>query len=150
MHVRDALFGDRRPRTHLLLLAVTLPLLASLAFLLEVDAVLGFTVFSVPIVLAFYAGWTRAGLVAGVGVVFMAILWRFVFPPFIGYLRWSMETRYTPPRTLGYKLDPRGELVEGLTRGPMYAFIGAIVFGGGAYLVGILLRRLTQRGTNAQ
>ncbi|MCU4740653.1 hypothetical protein [Natronoglomus mannanivorans] len=97
--------------------------------------------------IALYAGWARAGVLAGLGVVFATVLWRFVVPPLVGYYRWSMETRYTPPRTLGYKLDPRGELVEGLTHGPVYALAGALLFGGLAYLGGAVVRRIHHRRT---
>lgn len=121
-------------------LGLSVPLLASAAFLLEYDAFSVFLLY-LSLVIALYAGWTRAGLLAGTGAVFLAICWRFVVPPLIGYLRWSWDTRYTPPRLLLYKRDPRGELVEGLTRGPVYALAGAVVLGGAAYLVGALCRR---------
>lgn len=145
MHVRTALAGDQRFRTRVAALGVSIPVLASVAFLLEYDAVLTPSLLYVSLLVALYAGWTRAGLLAGTGAVFLAILWRFVFPPLVGYLRWSWETRYTPPRVLGYKLDPPGELYEGITHGPLYALGGAIVLGGSAYLLGALARRLKTR-----
>lgn len=149
MDVRTALLGDRPHRVRVLALAVGLPVLASVAFLLEYDAVLGFGLLYVALAIALYGGWTRAGVLAGIGTVFLVILWRFVVPPAIGYLRWSMATRYTPPRTLGYKLSPRGELLEGLARGPVYAFVGAVVLGGIAYSGGVVLRRLWRRYATA-
>ncbi|TYL39384.1 hypothetical protein CV102_08945 [Natronococcus pandeyae] len=145
MHVRTALAGDQRFRTHVVALGVSIPVLASVAFLFEYDAVLTPSLLYVSLLVALYAGWTRAGLLAGTGAVFLAILWRFVFPPLVGYLRWSWETRYTPPRALGYKLDPPGELYEGITHGPLYALGGATVLGGSAYLLGALARRLETR-----
>ncbi|MDS0476530.1 hypothetical protein [Natrinema sp. 1APR25-10V2] len=54
-------------------------------------------------------------------------------------------TRYTPPRLLGYKRSPRGELLEGLTHGPVYALAGAVVAGGFAYLGGATIRRLVRQ-----
>lgn len=146
---RDVLLGRRRRRSRTLVLAVALPILASVAFLLDYDVVLGFVLLYVSLMIAFYAGWQRAGILAGIGAVFLTILWRFVFPPVVGYLRWSMDTRYTPPRMLGYKLSPRGELLEGITRGPLYAVIGAIVLGSVAYAGGVLVRRLQHRYATA-
>lgn len=145
MRLRNALVGDQCARTRVVVFGVSLPVLATVAFLLEYDAVLTPSVLYVSLIIALYAGWTRAGLLAGTGAVFLTVLWRFVFPPFVGYLRWSRETRYTPPRLLGYKRDPPGELLEGLTLGPVYALGGAIVLGGAAYLGGVLLRRLEER-----
>ncbi|MFC4438388.1 MULTISPECIES: hypothetical protein [Natrialbaceae] len=148
MRLRNALTGDPRTRTRVAVLGVSVPALASAAFLLEYDAVLTPSLLYVSLVIALYAGWTRAGLFAGAGAVFLTILWRFVFPPLVGYLRWSWETRYTPPRLLGYKRDPPGELLEGITLGPVYALAGAVVLGGAAYFVGHLLRRLEGRYAN--
>ncbi|WP_254762049.1 hypothetical protein [Natrinema marinum] len=95
--------------------------------------------------IAFYAGWTRAGALAGLGAVFLTVLWRFVVPPFVGYLRWSADTRYTPPRILGYKRSPGGELLEGITHGPVYALLIAVVLGGLAYLGGATIRRVARQ-----
>ncbi|WP_253184597.1 hypothetical protein [Natrialba sp. SSL1] len=125
--------------------AVALPLFASVLFLLEYDQGLGGLLVFVSVLLACYAGWSRAGAVSGGVVVFGSILWLFVFPPAIGYLRGSMVTRYTPPRALGYKLDPRGELVEELTNGPVAALIGAVLFGGLASLMGVAVRDAIQQ-----
>ena len=145
MNIREGLMGAARARTRVLILGVALPVLASVAFLLEYDVVLTVFVLYAALAVALYAGWTRAGLVAGVGAVFLTIRWRFVFPPLIGYLRWSWDTRYTPPRLLAYKLDPPGELREGLIHGPVFALTGAVVLGGTAYLLGALGRRLRTR-----
>ena len=145
MNLRETLLGESRPRTRVVILALLLPLSASMAFLLGYDVVLGFVILYLAMGIAILAGWTRAGVLAGTASVFLAVLWRFVFPPFVGYLRWSMDTRYTPPRVLGYKLDPPGELIEGLTYGPLYALIAAGVLGGSAYLVGVAGRRLTHQ-----
>ncbi|MDJ1432280.1 hypothetical protein [Halostagnicola sp. A-GB9-2] len=145
MNARDALLGDRSPRIRAGVLALTLPILASVAFLLEYDLVLGFWPLYLALGIALYAGLARAGVLAGLGAVFLAILWRFVVPPLVGYLRWSMDTRYTPPRLLAYKLDPSGELQEGLTHGPLYALAGALVLGGLAYLIGVGVRKVTER-----
>lgn len=142
MTVRNVLYGDRRAGVRVAVTAASIPALASAAFLLEFDAVLTVALLYVSAAIALYAGWTRAGILAGCGAVFVTILWRFLFPPLVGYVRWSWDTRYTPPRLLAYKLDPRGELVEGLTYSPVYACLGALVFGGAAYLVGTALRRL--------
>lgn len=146
MTVRDVLLGDRRPRVRVAGLAIAIPIVASLLFLLGYDAVLGFSLLYLALAIALYAGWARAGALAGLGVVFCSVLWRFVVPPLVGYLRRSMETRYTPPRMLGYKLDPYGELVEGLTHGPVYALVGAVLFGGIAYLAGAIVRRVGADG----
>ncbi|WP_459888566.1 hypothetical protein [Halostagnicola bangensis] len=145
MNARDALLGDRSPRIRAGVLALALPILASVAFLLEYDLVLGFWPLSLALGIALYAGLARAGILAGLGAVFLAILWRFVVPPLVGYLRWSMDTRYTPPRLLAYKLDPPGELQEGLTHGPLYALAGALVLGGLAYLIGVGVRKVAER-----
>ncbi len=142
MNTRDALLGDRSPRIRVGVLALSLPVLATIVFFLEYDVVLGFWPLYLALGIALYAGLIRGGALAGLGTVFIAILWRFVVPPLVGYLRWSMDTRYTPPRLLAYKLDPPGELQEGLVRGPLYALIGAFVLGGLAYLAGVGLRKV--------
>ena len=141
MDTNGVLFGEPGPRTRVAILAIAIPALASVAFSLGADVVLGFSPLALSVGVALYAGAKRAGVLAGLGAVFLAVLWRFVFPPLVGYVRSSMDTRYTPPRALGYKLHPRGELIEGLTHGPLYAFGVAVVFGGGAYLAGTLIRR---------
>ncbi|MCU4926609.1 hypothetical protein OB905_11555 [Halobacteria archaeon AArc-dxtr1] len=142
MTLRSSILGTRPARTRVLALAALIPTLASVAFLLEYDAVLSLTLLvAVAVVVTLYAGWARAGVIAGLSPVFLAILWRFVVPPLIGYIRWSEETRYTPPRLLGYKRDPPGELVEGITNGVPSALIGALVIGGVAYLLGSRVRR---------
>ena len=141
MDTNGVLFGEPGPRTRVAILAIAIPALASVAFSLGVDVVLGFSLLALSVGVALYAGATRAGVLAGLGAVFLAVLWRFVFPPLVGYVRSSMDTRYTPPRALGYKLHPRGELIEGLTHGPVYALGVAVVFGGGAYFAGALIRR---------
>lgn len=141
MEFRTALLGARTPRHRVLVVAVTIPLVASVAFLLGSDRVLGIPIVYPALALALFAGWSRAGALAGTAAVFFTVLWRFVVPPLVGYLRGSWDTRYTPPRVLGYKLDPRGELLEGITHGPVYALVLAVVLGGSAYLVGALLRR---------
>lgn len=145
MDLRAVLLGDRWARRRVTVLAVVVPTVASIAFVLGYDLVLGFSVVYIVLGIALYAGWIHAGIIAGLGTVFFSILWRFVFPPLVGYLRWSMDTRYTPPRQLDYKRYPVGELLEGLTRGPIYALFGAVVVGGLAYASGVLLRRVSQR-----
>lgn len=144
--IRDRLLGSKHARVRIAGVAIALPVLSSIAFLLEFDVVLGFAMLYLSIAATVFAGFRRAGLLAGLAPVFLVILWRFIFPPFVGYLRWSMDTRYTPPRMLGYKLYPDGELIEGLTHGPVYAVIGAILLGGIAYSAGSLFRRLYQQG----
>lgn len=145
MDLRAVLLGDRWARRRVTVLAVVVPAVASITFVFGYDTVLGFSMIYIAFGIALYAGWTHAGLIAGFGAVFLSILWRFVFPPLVGYLRWSMDTRYTPPRLLDYKRYPAGELLEGLTRGSIYALLGAIVVGGLAYAGGVFLRRASQR-----
>lgn len=141
--------GDERSRRWTLAVAVAIPVVASVAFLAGVDRVLGFAPLTVALIAAVLAGWTRAGLAAGMATVGAAVLWRFVFPPLVGYLRDSMDTRYVPPRFLDYKASPRAELVEGLTNGPPAAIAAAVVLGGAAYGVGAVLRRvLRERAAN--
>lgn len=148
MNVHDALVGETAPRIRVTVITVTVLFLASVAFLLEFDMVLTVWVMSVPLAIALYSGWRRAGVLMGCGAVFLVILWRFVFPPLIGYLRWAENVRYTPPRILAYKLDPWGELLQGFTYGPVYAFFGAIILGGAAYVLGTLLRQSTGQGAS--
>ncbi|MFC4986368.1 hypothetical protein [Saliphagus infecundisoli] len=149
MDLRGTLLGDHRPRVRATVLAIALPVVASAAFLLEYDAVLGVSLLYPAVGVALYTGWIRAGALTGAGAVFLVILWRFVVPPLVGYWRWSMDTRYTPPRLLAYKLTPRGELIQGLTHGPIYALAGTIVLGGAGYLVGSVGRRLRQPTADA-
>lgn len=139
------LAGDARSRRWTLAVAVAVPVVASVVFLAGVDRVLGFGLLYVALIAAAFAGWTRAGLAAGAATVGSAVLWRFVFPPLVGYLRDSMDARYVPPRFLDYKANPRAELVEGLTNGPPAAVAAAVVLGGAAYGVGAGLRRLLRK-----
>lgn len=129
----------------MLAVAVAIPVVASVVFLAGVDRVLGFELLYVALIAAALGGWTRAGLAAGAATVGAAVLWRFVFPPLVGYLRDSMNTRYVPPRFLDYKANPRAELVEGLTNGPPAAVAAAVVLGGAAYGVGVGLRRVLRK-----
>ncbi len=144
MELRGELFGCRRPRRHVALFAIAIPVLATVAFELRLDEQysLGSMAVGLALLIAAYAGWKRGGAVPGCGAVFLAVCWVFIVPPLLGYLRGSWDTRYTPPRTLGYKLDPRGELVEGLTSGPPTAIVVAVLLGGAAFLVGFGLRRI--------
>ncbi|ADD06538.1 uncharacterized protein Nmag_2986 [Natrialba magadii ATCC 43099] len=147
MDFRDAILGEKRPRILVLIATLLLPLFASVLFLLGFDSGLGVLLVFLSVGIAFCAGWSRAGVLSGLSVVFSSILWLFVFPPAVGYLRGSMDTRYTPPRALGYKLDPRGELIEGLTNGPLAGIVGAVLFGGMAYLMGLAVRQAIQERT---
>ena len=144
MDIRGVLFGRRRTRRYVALFAGTIPLLATVAFALRLDAQLSLGSLAVlaALLVAGYAGWSRGGAVPGCGAVFLAVTWVFVVPPLFGFLRGSWDLRYTPPRALGYKLDPRGELLEGLTHGPPTALVAAVVLGGAAFAVGFGLRRL--------
>lgn len=141
MDLRTGLFGDRPARLRVAGLTVLLPVLASIAFLLEFDQVLGGSVIALSVLIALYAGWDRAGLFAGLGAVFVAILWRFVFPPLVGYLRWSTDARYAPPWLVDEEgVDPTAELIEGVANGAVYALVGAVLLGGLGYLWGLVFR----------
>ncbi|PSQ42939.1 hypothetical protein BRD07_02740 [Halobacteriales archaeon QS_9_68_42] len=150
---RRALLGTRRPRRRIA--AATVGLLAgcTLAFLARLDVViplsgwdLGFIVFSAGLVVAAYAGWARGGAFPGVGSVSLLLLWMTIFPPVVGYLRGKKYSspRYTTVRLSDVLLTPRSELELAVESIPMF-LLGALLFGGAAFLVGAGARRLSGR-----
>ena len=150
---RRALLGVRRPRRHIA--AATVGLLAgcTLAFLARLDVViplggweLGFVVFSAGLVVAAYAGWARGGAFPGVGSVFLLLLYMAIFPPVVAYLRGReySGSRYSTIR-LSDALHTTGtELGVAIGTVP-YLLVGALLFGGGVFLVGAGARRLLER-----
>jgi len=150
---RRALLGVRRPRRRIA--AATVGLLAgcTLAFLVRLDVMiplggwdLGFVVFAAGLVVAAYAGWARGGAFPGVSSVFLLLLWMALFPPVVGYLRGEKYSspRYTTVRLSEVLLTPGKELEVAVGTVP-YLLLGALLFGGGAFLVGAGARRLCER-----
>ena len=107
---------------------------------------LGFLVFSAGLVVAAYAGWARGGAFPGVGSVFLLLLWMALFPPVVGYLRGEKYSspRYTTVRLGEVLLTPSKELEVAIGTVP-YLLVGALLFGGGAFLVGAGAGRLSGR-----
>ena len=140
---RAVVVGDGGPRRHLVALAGVLPVLASAAFLFgrDADRIL-VPLFWVAVAFAVYGGWRSAGVLASASALFTVVLWRFVFPPLVGYLRGTTAPRYAPLRFLGYEQPPRAELIEGLTNGPKYGLVVAVLLGSALYSAGLGVRWL--------
>jgi hypothetical protein len=150
---RRALLGVGRPRRRAAAATVGLLVGGTLAFLARLDVViplsgweLGFVVFLAGLVVAAYAGWARGGAFPGVGSVFLLLLWMAFFPPVVGYLRGEnySSPRYTTVRLSEVLLTPRSELEVAVESIPVF-LLGALLFGGGAFLVGAGARRLSGR-----
>ena len=150
---RRALLGVRRSRRRAV--GVTVGLLAgcTFAFLVRLDTAiplarwdLGFAVFAAGLVVAAYAGWTHGGALPGVSSVFLLLLWMAFFPPAVAYLRGREHAggRYSTVRLSGALYSPGTELGVAIGAVP-YLLVGALLFGGGAFLVGAGARRLSGR-----
>ena len=148
-----ALLGVRRSRRRAV--GVTVGLLAgfTFAFLVRLDTAiplgrwdLGFAVFAAGLVVAAYAGWARGGAFPGVGSVFLLLLWMAIFPPAVAYFRGREHAggRYSTVRLSGALYTPGTELGVAIGTVP-YLLVGALLFGGGAFLVGAGVRRLSGR-----
>ena len=150
---RRAILGVRRPRRRTA--AATVGLLAgcTFAFFLQLDTAiplggwgLGFLVFSAGLAIAGYAGWARGGAFPGVGTVLPLLLWMAIFPPVVAYFRgreyaddWYSTIRLSDAlHTTGTELELAIETVP-------YLPVGALLFGGAAFLVGAGARRLSGR-----
>ena len=150
---RRALLGVRRSRRRAV--GVTVGLLAgcTFAFLVRLDTAiplarwdLGFAVFAAGLVVAAYAGWTHGGAIPGVSSVFLLSLWMAFFPPAVAYLRGREYAggRYSTVRLSGALYTPGRELGVAIGVVP-YLLVGALLFGGGTFLVGAGARRLSGR-----
>lgn len=150
---RRALLGVRRSRRRIA--AATVGLLAgcTFAFLARLDVViplggwgLGFAVFAVGLVVAAYAGWARGGAFLGVGSVSLLLLWMAFFPPAVAYLRGREHAgdRYSTVRLSQALYTPDTELGVAVETVP-YLLVGALLFGGAAFLVGAGAGRLSGR-----
>lgn len=143
--------GDERPRRALIGAVLGLLGLASGAFLLGLDVGLyafggGWVVVALGI--AFLAGILGAGFGSTVGALWLIALWWFVFPPLVGYLtgEWTMASRYTHPRMLGFGYtSARAELLGGLEYGVQFGLLFAIVPGTITYVFGTVVNRATTR-----
>ena len=150
---RRTLLGVRRPRR--CIAAATVGLLAgcTLAFLARLDVViplggwdLGFVVFAAGLVVAAYAGWARGGAFPGAGSVLLLLLWMAFFPPAVAYLRGREHAgdRYSTVRLTQALYSPSKELGVAIEQVPLL-LVGALLFGGAAFLVGAGARRLSER-----
>ena len=150
---RRALLGVRRPRRRAVGATVGLLAGCTFAFLVRLDTAiplgrwdLGFAVFVAGLVVAAYAGWTHGGTLPGVSSVFLLSLWMAFFPPAVAYLqgREHAGDRYSTVRLSGALYTPGTELGVAIEQVP-YLLVGALLFGGAAFLVGAGARRLLER-----
>lgn len=139
--------GEAAARRRLLTGAVVVVLLASVGFLLGSEVVRSWPLLGVALALVVYAGWSRAGVATSVFALWLLVLWRFSFPPVIGYLRGSGAHRYSYPRMLAVEYDPAGELSHGLEAGLTIGLLFAVLVGTLVYSGGYALRRLTETQT---
>jgi len=150
---RRALLGVRQPRRRIAAVTVGLLVGCTFAFLTRLDTAiplggwgLGFLVFAAGLVVAAYAGWARGGAFPGVGSVFLLLLWMGIFPPVVAYLRGReyADDRYSTIR-LSDALHTTGTELELAIETVPYLLVGALLFGGGAFLVGAGAGRLSGR-----
>ena len=150
---RRALLGVRQPRRRAVGATVGLLAGCTLAFLARLDVViplsgwdLGFIVFSAGLVVAAYAGWTHGGAFTGIANVSLLLLWMAFFPPAVAYLRGREHAggRYSTVRLSEALYTPGTELGVAIGAVP-YLLVGALLFGGAAFLVGAGARRLSGR-----
>ena len=150
---RRALLGVRQPRRRAVGATVGLLAGCTFAFLVRLDTAiplgrweLGFAVFSAGLVVAAYAGWTRGGAFTGIANVSLLLLWMAFFPPAVAYLRGReyAGSRYSTVRLSQALYAPDTELGVAIEAVP-YLLVGALLFGGAAFLVGAGARRLSGR-----
>lgn len=139
--------GEPPARRRILTGAAAVVLLASVGFLLGSDVVLSWPLLGVALALVFYAAWIRAGVATSVFALWLLVLWRFSFPPVIGYLRGSWAHRYSYPRMLAVEYDPAGELIHGIEAGLTIGLLFAVLVGTLVYSGGYSIRRFTGNQT---
>lgn len=143
--------GDKRPRRILAGAVLVLLGLASGVFLLGLHVGLygfGGGLIIVALGLALIAGLCGAGLGPTVGSLWLIAFWWFVFPPLVGYLtgEWTMASRYTHPRMLGFGYtSARAELLGGLEYGVRLGLLFAVIPGTIFYVFGTALDRVRAR-----
>lgn len=123
----------------------------ALAFVARLGTVLpfvdlGIVAFAAGLGIAAYAGWARGGALAGLGGVFVPLLWISFVPPLVGYLR-GLElagSRYTTIRMGQAEYTPEKELQVAVGQVP-FLLIVALLFGGVAFLLGAGARRAFKR-----
>ena len=150
---RRALLGVRQPRRRAVGATVGLLAGCTFAFLTRLDTAiplggwgLGFLVFSAGLAIAAYAGWARGGALPGVGSVFLLLLWVAIFPPAVAYFRGREHAggRYSMISLSDALLSPISEFESAVGQAP-YLLVGALLFGGAAFLAGVGARRLLER-----
>jgi len=146
----QTVFGVKRSRRRVAVATAGLLIVCTLAFILRLDTVipiggwaLGFTVFLTGLVIAAYAGWARGGALPGLGSVFLLLLWMAFFPPAVAYLsgREYAGARYDTTSVSDVLNPPVTELGIAIESIP-YHLIGALLFGGGAFLFGARVDRV--------
>ncbi|MFB6113526.1 MAG: hypothetical protein ABEJ58_05420 [Halodesulfurarchaeum sp.] len=146
-----SLVGETRPRRVVVGAVLGVLGLASGAFLLGMDVGLGAFAggwLVIALGIALVGGILKAGLGPTDGALLLIALWWFVFPPLVGYLtgEWTMSSRYTHPRMLGFGYTSAlAELRGGLEYGVRFGLFFAIVPGTIAYGFGSLIRRVRNR-----
>jgi len=148
---RRALLGVRQPRRRAVGATVGLLAGCTFAFLVRLDTAiplggweLGFAVFAAGLVVAAYAGWTHGGAFTGIANVSLLLLWMAFFPPAVAYLRGREHAggRYSTVRLSEALYTPGTELGVAIEAVP-YLLVGALLFGGGAFLIGASAGRLS-------
>lgn len=146
---RRVLLGAAVPRRRLAALVAGLLAALSVGFLLRLDVLLPGA--GTPFLLALlaatpaYAGWTGAGLLPGVGGLWLLVCWRYAVPPLVGYARGSMAQRYAHPRLVGVDYSPRGEFVHGLEAALTFGVLLAVALGLVGCGLGALCRAAVDR-----
>ncbi|MUV59704.1 hypothetical protein [Halobacterium sp. CBA1126] len=148
--VWDHLAGDRRPRRLVVLCAVALVSVASVAFLLGLNVRLYDFVGWLVVVpgIAVAGGILGAGLVPTIGSLWLVGARGYVFPPLVGYVtgEWAGAGRYTHPRMLGFAYgSARAELRGGVETSLDTGLVLAVVVGVLSYAVGVAARKLAAR-----
>ncbi|MCD2204211.1 hypothetical protein [Halobacterium sp. KA-6] len=153
--VWNYLAGDRRPRRLVVLSAITLVSVASVAFLLGLNV--RFYEFSGWLVIvpgiAVAGGILGAGLVPTIGSLWLVGVWGYVFPPLVGYVtgEWTGGGRYTSPRMLGFAYgSARAELLGGVETTLNFGLVLAVLLGVLGYATGSAVSWLATRIRSSQ
>lgn len=145
MEWRRLFLGSRASRCRLFLLAILIPVIATVLFVLRVDMYLprgmfhfGLLVVGSAIAVSWYAGWRDGGAIPGSLAVYLAIFWFYLVPPYIGFLRDSTADRYRIFQLQGGPLfDAQTNLLVGIEQGLAVGALGASIIGGLAFYAGI-------------
>lgn len=138
----QTILGSKQPRYRAMGAIIAVLVGYALAFLARIDTILpvigvDLIAFGVGLGIAAYAGRARGGALAGIGSVFLLLLWISFIPPLVAYLRGLKlaESRYTTIRMSQVQYTPEQELEAAVGQVP-FLLIFAFFIGGIFFLIG--------------